>query len=102
MKPKPKPKTHRQPMIGTMHLDLAIDMDYELVRLAQVIDGDAKGTQGDAINAILCGVGHNLRKILARLRALLYLPTGEAWIAIQAFLVHLGVIANAQYALGTD
>lgn len=30
-----------------------------------------KGMQGDAINAILCGVGHNLRKILAHIRALL-------------------------------
>jgi IS5 family transposase len=27
-----------------------------------------KGMQGNAINAILCGVGHNMRKILARLR----------------------------------
>jgi len=41
MKPKPKPKTHQQPMIGTMRLELAIDMDHELVRLAQVIDWDA-------------------------------------------------------------
>ena len=29
-----------------------------------------KGTVGDAINAILCGAGHNLRKILARVRFL--------------------------------
>jgi hypothetical protein len=29
-----------------------------------------KGSEGDAINAILCGAGHNLRKIL-RLLALL-------------------------------
>ena len=28
-----------------------------------------KGTLGDAIFAILCGCGHNLRKILAHLRA---------------------------------
>lgn len=27
-----------------------------------------KGVQGDAMNAILCGVGHNLRKILAKVR----------------------------------
>lgn len=32
-----------------------------------------KGAEGDAMNAILAGAGHNLRKILARLRALLYL-----------------------------
>lgn len=28
-----------------------------------------KGQAGDAINALLCGAGHNLRKILARLRS---------------------------------
>ena len=32
-----------------------------------------KGTIGDAIFAILCGCGHNIRKILAHLRALLSL-----------------------------
>jgi IS5 family transposase len=30
-----------------------------------------KGTIGDAIFAVLCGCGHNLRKILAHLRALI-------------------------------
>ena len=30
-----------------------------------------KGTLGDAIFAVLCGCGHNIRKILAHLRALL-------------------------------
>ena len=30
-----------------------------------------KGTRGDAIFAVLCGCGHNIRKILAHLRALL-------------------------------
>lgn len=29
-----------------------------------------KGMVGDAVNAVLCGIGHNIRKILARLRAL--------------------------------
>ncbi len=29
-----------------------------------------KGMKGDAINAVLCGAGHNLRKILARTRPL--------------------------------
>ena len=38
-----------------------------------------KGTSGDAIFAVLCGCGHNIRKILARLRALLTLLI--AWIA---------------------
>ena len=28
-----------------------------------------KGTLGDALFAVLCGCGHNLRKILAHLRA---------------------------------
>lgn len=31
-----------------------------------------KGSFGDALNPILCGAGHNLRKILARLRRSLY------------------------------
>ena len=31
-----------------------------------------KGQAGDAMNAMLCGAGHNLRKILARLRSGLY------------------------------
>jgi IS5 family transposase len=30
-----------------------------------------KGTLGDALFAVLCGCGHNIRKILAYLRALL-------------------------------
>ena len=41
MKPKPKMKTHQQPMLGTMRLDLALDMDHELVRLAQTINWEA-------------------------------------------------------------
>ena len=36
--------------------------------------------------AAICGAGHNLRKILARLRALLYLLTGEARAALSDFL----------------
>ena len=45
-----------------------------------------KGMQGDAINAMLCGVGHNLRKILARIWALLWLLSEEVRGALQAFL----------------
>lgn len=45
-----------------------------------------KGMQGDAMNAILCGAGHNLRKILARLRALLCLLSGDLRAALQAIL----------------
>jgi IS5 family transposase len=29
-----------------------------------------KGVEGDAMNALLCGAGHNLRKILKKLRLL--------------------------------
>jgi IS5 family transposase len=38
-----------------------------------------KGMKGDALNAVLCGVGHNLRKILARARFGLY-EWPAAWI----------------------
>jgi IS5 family transposase len=40
MKPKPKPRTHEQPLIATMRLDLALDMDHDLVRLAAMIPWD--------------------------------------------------------------
>jgi IS5 family transposase len=39
-----------------------------------------KGTLGDALYAVLCGCGHNIRKILAHLRALL--------LALLASLIH--------------
>ena len=45
-----------------------------------------KGMQGDVINAMFCGAGHNLRKILARIRALLWLLTEDVRTALQAFL----------------
>jgi len=40
MKPKAKPRTYEQPLISTMRLDLALDMDHELVRLAATIPWD--------------------------------------------------------------
>lgn len=40
MKPKPKPKTNERPLIATMRLDLSLDLDHELVRLAGVIPWD--------------------------------------------------------------
>ncbi|KMK65087.1 hypothetical protein IMCC21224_112707 [Puniceibacterium sp. IMCC21224] len=49
-----------------------------------------KGTKGDALFAVLCGCGHNIRKILARLRALLVLlfeGLSRAPRAINAFTV---------------
>jgi IS5 family transposase len=48
-----------------------------------------KGAEGDAINAILCGAGHNLRKILARIRALLCLLNGEARRTLEGLLARL-------------
>jgi IS5 family transposase len=57
-----------------------------------------KGILGGSINAILCGAGHNLRRILARLKVLLHVLTGEAMTALQAFLVQLEVIGLAQHA----
>jgi len=40
MKPKAKPRTHKQPLITTVRLDLALDLDHEMVRLAGVIPWD--------------------------------------------------------------
>jgi len=57
-----------------------------------------KGMQGDAINAILCGAWHNLRKILARLRALLYLLPGRLRRLLQALLAHLEAIGLSRRA----
>ena len=48
-----------------------------------------KGTLGDALFAVLCGCGHNIRKILAYLRALLA-------IIIAAILSALCTIGQAQ------
>ena len=53
-----------------------------------------KGMAGDAINALLCGAGHNLRKILARLRALLYLLTGKARAALSNLLGRIGHLSE--------
>jgi len=57
-----------------------------------------KGMKGDAINAILCGVGHNLRKILARLRALLYLLPSSLRRFLQALLVYQEANSLSQQA----
>lgn len=52
-----------------------------------------KGMQGDAMNAILCGAGHNLRKILARLRALLCSLPGGLRAVLQALIADLEAIS---------
>ena len=59
-----------------------------------------KGMQGDAINAILCGAGHNMRKILARLRAFSYLFAGDARTGLQALVLHLEVHRGLQEVSG--
>ena len=43
-----------------------------------------KGTLGDALFAVLCGCGHNIRKILAYLRALLAIITAAILSALRA------------------
>ena len=57
-----------------------------------------KGMAGDAINALLCGAGHNLRKILARLRALLCLLTDEARATLGNLLDRIGLLSDPQPA----
>ncbi len=47
-----------EPMIGHMKSDGLLDRNW------------LQGALGDAMHAVLCGAGHNLRMILARLRAL--------------------------------
>ena len=48
-----------------------------------------KGVLGDSQNVILCGAGHNMRKILAHLRALLRLLMGEPGKALKAIIALL-------------
>ena len=55
-----------------------------------------KGMQGDAMNALLCGAGHNLRKILARIRALLRLLFGEARAALQGLIARIEAFGVGQ------
>ena len=55
-----------------------------------------KGMKGDAMNALLCGAGHNLRKILARIRAFLCLLSVEARAAIQVVLLRLEAVLLPQ------
>jgi transposase, IS5 family len=50
-----------EPMIGHMKADGLLDRNW------------LKGELGDALHAVMCGAGHNLRMILARLRALYWL-----------------------------
>ena len=47
-----------EPVIGHMKSDGRLARNF------------LKGVEGDAMNALLCGAGHNLRKILKKLRLL--------------------------------
>jgi transposase, IS5 family len=62
-----------EPMIGHMKSDGLLDRNW------------LKGALGDAIHAVMCGAGHNLRMILAHLRVLL--------------LAFIGLLATAAIAL---
>lgn len=60
-----------------------------------------KGMQGDAMNALLCGAGHNLRKILARIRALLCLLSGDARAVLQGLISQIEDLCLHQPVLMT-
>jgi hypothetical protein len=40
----------------------------EIARLTSLARNPLKGSLGDAIHAVLCGAGHNLRLLIARMR----------------------------------
>ena len=59
-----------------------------------------KGTTGDAIFAVLCGYGHNIRKILAHLRALLAFILAAIYAAIlPGIRAGIGDLADGQRCL---
>jgi hypothetical protein len=89
MRPK-KPETARPGDLFRARLDQIINLKHELAQLAGHVDWDfiepvighlkaeghlgrcyLKGRAGGAANAILSAVGHNFRRVLAWLRALL-------------------------------
>jgi len=59
-----------EPMIGHMKTDGLLDRNW------------LKGSLGDAMHALLCGAGHNLRMILAHLRVLYCALVGQISMAI--------------------
>lgn len=59
-----------EPMIGHMKTDGLLNRNW------------LKGTLGDAMHAVLCGAGHNLRMILAHLRVLLFAFGGQLILAL--------------------
>ncbi|SMD11494.1 hypothetical protein SAMN06295998_13517 [Primorskyibacter flagellatus] len=69
-------RRRRAPFIDCFAIDCRATIEPEIGHMKT--DGrlsrcPLKGTCGDAIFAVLCGCGHNIRKILAHLRALLTL-----------------------------
>ncbi|MBC7142974.1 MAG: hypothetical protein H5U18_12620, partial [Rhodobacteraceae bacterium] len=60
-----------------------------------------KGTIGDAVFAVLCGCGHNLRKILAHLRALLTVFISTFAVIMNA-LIPQNCRANRQSGMPED
>lgn len=71
IKKKLKRRNAVEPVIGRMKSDGRLGRNF------------LKGIAGDAMNALLCGAGHNLRKILRRL-ALLWARFGGSliqWLA---------------------
>ncbi|CAD5374676.1 transposase [Rubrivivax sp. A210] len=59
-----------EPMIGHMKTDGLLDRNW------------LKGALGDAMHAVLCGAGHNLRMILAHLRVLYCALVGQLMLAL--------------------
>jgi transposase, IS5 family len=59
-----------EPVIGHMKTDVLLDRNW------------LKGALGDAMHALLCGAGHNLRMILAHLRVLYCALVGQIALAI--------------------
>jgi len=55
---KLKRRNAAEPVIGHMKSDGRLARNF------------LKGIEGDAMNALLCGAGHNMRKILKKLRLL--------------------------------
>ncbi len=50
------------------------------------------------MNALLCGAGHNIRKILARIRVLLCLLIGDAKAAIHGLIAQIETLRLLQPA----
>lgn len=63
-----------EPTIGHMKMDGRLDRN------------PLKGALGDALHAVLCGAGHNLRLLIKKLRLL----WAKIWQAIRAFMTDVG------------